>query len=222
MTSTIARFIEHTRLKPETTPAEIEKVCAEAVEFGFVTVCINSEFVPLARRLVAGSGVGVGTVIGFPLGACLTAVKVTEAETALVLGADELDMVMNIGYFKAGDYQRVLDDIRAVVKTAGGKTVKVIIETCLLSDEEKRRATELVVESGADFVKTSTGFGSAGATVADVRLLAEVAQGRIGVKAAGGIRTLKQAMELLTAGATRLGTSAGVEIVKEEINKKED
>lgn len=220
--STVAKFIEHTRLRPETTPAEIERLCTEAMEFEFATVCVNSGFVPLASRLVVGTRVKVCTVVGFPLGACLTTVKVVEAKAAITAGADELDTVMNIGYFKAGDYQRVLDDIGAVVAVAGRSPVKVIIETGLLSDEEKRQATELVIKAGAAFVKTATGFGPGSATVADVRLLTEVAQGRIGVKAAGGIRTLRAAKDLIAAGATRLGTSAGVEIVQEEINKKED
>ncbi|MEO0069809.1 MAG: deoxyribose-phosphate aldolase [candidate division WOR-3 bacterium] len=220
--STVARFIEHTRLRPETTPAEIEQLCNEAVKFGFAAVCVNSGFVSLASRLIAKSGVKVCSVVGFPFGACLTTAKEAEAEAAITAGANELDMVMNIGYFKAGDYNRVLKDIQAVVARADKRVVKVIIETGLLSREEKRRATQLVIDAGAAFVKTSTGFGPTGATVADVRLLSEVAQGRVGVKAAGGIRTLKQAKELLDAGATRLGTSAGVKIVQEELNKKED
>ncbi len=216
---TIAWFIDHTRLKPETTPAEIERLCTEATGFGFATVCVNPCYVPLAVELLKGTKVGVCAVVGFPLGASLTGVKVAEAELVTEAGATELDMVMNIGYFKAGECQRVVDDIRAVVKAADGRLVKVIIETGLLNENEKVRATELVIESGAGFVKTGTGFGAGGATVADVVLLARVAKGRVGVKAAGGIRTLSQARALIAAGATRLGTSAGVMIVKEELEK---
>jgi deoxyribose-phosphate aldolase len=214
---TIARFIDHTRLNPETSPAEVERLCAEAIEFGFATVCLNSGYVPLAVSLLQGSAVGVCSVVGFPLGAGLTKAKVAEAELAAVAGATELDMVMNIGYFKAGEYRKVRADIAAVVAAVSGKPVKVIIETGLLTDAEKSRATELVIESGAHFVKTSTGFGPGGATVADVMLLAGVAKGKIGVKAAGGIRSLSQARALLDAGATRLGTSAGLAIVREEL-----
>ncbi|MEO0049709.1 MAG: deoxyribose-phosphate aldolase [candidate division WOR-3 bacterium] len=215
--STIAGLIDHTRLKPETTPAEIERLCAEAREFGFATVCVNPCYVPLAAQLLQGTKVGVCTVVGFPLGANLTKVKAKEAELAIKAGATELDMVMNIGYFKAGEDRKVVDDIKAVVKAAKGRLVKVIIEAGLLDEREKVRATELVVESGAGFVKTGTGFCAGGATVADVRLLAGVAKGRVGVKAAGGIRGFKQAKALIAAGATRLGTSTGVMIVKEEL-----
>ncbi|MGQ9707369.1 MAG: deoxyribose-phosphate aldolase [bacterium] len=212
---TIARFIDHTRLKPQTGPAEIERLCAEAMEFGFATVCVSSCFVPLAGAVLKGSGVRVCSVVGFPLGASLTRAKVAEAELAAEAGATELDMVMNIGYFKAGDYKKVLADIFAVVRAVPKVLMKVIIETGLLNEAEKKRAAELVIESGAGFVKTSTGFGPGGATVADVAFLAGLAQGRIGVKAAGGIRTLSQALALIDAGATRLGTSTGVAIVKE-------
>lgn len=217
--STIAAVIDHTRLRPETTPAEIERLCSEAGEFGFATVCVNPCYVGLAAELLQGTRVGVCAVVGFPLGANLTGVKVREAELAIEAKATELDMVMSIGYFKAGENGRVLEDIRAVVKAADGRLVKVIIETGLLNEEEKVRATELVIAAGAGFVKTSTGFGLGGATVADVRLLAGVAKGMVGIKAAGGIRTLSQARALIAAGATRLGTSAGVMIVKEELKQ---
>lgn len=212
----VARFIDHTRLKPEATPEEIERLCAEAKEFGFATVCVNSCFVGLAAELLKGSEVGVCSVVGFPLGASLTAVKVGEASEAVNRGATELDMVMNLGFFKGKKYERVKEEIQAVVAGAENRVVKVIIETGLLTEEEKRVATELVIAGGAHFVKTSTGFLARGATVGDVALLAKVAGGRIGVKAAGGIRTYRQARELLEAGAIRLGTSAGVAIVKEE------
>lgn len=216
----IARFIDHTRLKPETTPAEIRELCREAKRFGFATVCVNSCYVPLAVRLLAGSNVGVCSVVGFPLGAMLTEAKVAEARSAIRAGATEIDMVMNIGLLRARRYAEVLRELEAVKRVAGKRVVKVIIETGLLTEEEKVRAAGLVLESGADFVKTSTGFGPGGATVEDVALLAGVVRGRIGIKAAGGIRTLEQAGALLAAGATRLGTSAGVAIVTEELNRK--
>ncbi len=219
----IARFIDHTLLQPAATPADIARLCAEAKRFGFAAVCVNSGYISLASELLAGSGVGVCAVVGFPLGASLSAVKAREAELAAAAGATELDMVMNIGRFKAGEDSLVIDDIRAVVAAAQGRVVKVIIETGLLSDEEKVRATELAIAAGAGFVKTSTGFLGGGATTADVALLARVAQGRVRVKAAGGIRTLKLARELIAAGADRLGTSAGVAIVMEENkNHKEE
>lgn len=219
--SEIARFIDHTRLKPETTPTDIRQLCREAKRYGFATVCVNSCYVPLAVRLLAGSGVGVCSVVGFPLGAMLTEAKVAEARSAIRAGATEIDMVMNIGLFRAQRYREVLLDIQAVKRVAGKRVVKVIIETGLLTDEEKVRAARLVLASGADFVKTSTGFGPGGATVEDVALLAGVVRGRIGIKAAGGIRTMEQAGALLAAGATRLGTSAGVAIVSEEQSSKQ-
>lgn len=215
MTS-IARFIDHTRLKPDTTPEAVESLCTEAMRYGFAAICVNSGYVPLATRMLEGSGVAVCSVIGFPLGANLTRVKVAEVRAAAEAGATEFDVVMNIGYFKARDYPRVLEDLSAVVQAAEGRVVKVIIETGLLTAEEKVTATELVIQAGAGFVKTSTGFSGAGATVEDVALLSRIARGRVGVKAAGGIRTLAQARALLAAGASRLGTSAGVALVEEE------
>jgi deoxyribose-phosphate aldolase len=215
----IARLIDHTLLKPDARPAQIEQLCAEAVEWGFAAVCVNSCYVPLCRRCLEGSGVRVAIVIGFPLGASLREAKAAEAAAAVNLGADELDMVMNIGWFKAGSDEMVVSDIRRVLDAAQKRTVKVIIETCLLTDEEKERATRLVVDSGAAFVKTSTGFSTGGATVADVMLLARVASSRIGVKAAGGIRDYAAALAMIEAGATRLGTSSGVAIVNEERNQ---
>jgi len=214
--SSIAKVIDHTLLRPDARPEDIERLCQEARQFGFATVCVNSSHVPRARELLADSGVGVCTVVGFPLGACLTSVKQAEAQAAVAAGATELDMVMNIGWLKAGDNHRVVADIGAVVAAAPDRLVKVIIECCLLTPEEKERATRLVIAAGAAFVKTSTGFATGGATVADVALLAGVAQGRIGVKAAGGIKTLAQARALIQAGATRIGTSAGRAIVAAE------
>ena len=215
----IARLIDHTLLKPDARPAQVEQLCAEAVEWGFATVCVNSGYVPLCRRRVEGSSVRVCSVIGFPLGAMLREVKAAEAAAAVNLGADELDMVMNIGWFKEGADEMVVSDIHRVLDTAQKRPVKVIIETCLLTYEEKERATRLVVEAGAAFVKTSTGFSTGGATVEDVMLLARVAAGRIGIKASGGIRDYATALSMIEAGATRIGTSSGVAIVNEERNQ---
>jgi deoxyribose-phosphate aldolase len=219
----IARIIDHTLLKPDARPEQVEQLCTEAVEWGFATVCVNSCYVPLCRRRVEGSGVRVCTVIGFPLGAMLREAKAAEAAAAVNLGADELDMVMNIGWLKSGADEMVVSDIHRVLDAAQQRPVKVIIETCLLNDEEKERATRLVVESGATFVKTSTGFSTGGATAEDVMLLARVAAGRIGIKASGGIRDYATALKMIEAGATRIGTSSGVEIVESERSKvKED
>lgn len=215
----IARLIDHTLLKPDARPAEVEELCAEAVELEFASVCVNSGYVSLCRRRLEGSGVRVGSVIGFPLGAMLREAKAAEAAAAVNLGADELDMVMNIGWFKSGADEMVVSDIHRVLDAAQKRTVKVIIETCLLTDVEKERATHLVAESGAAFVKTSTGFSNGGATVADVMLLARVAAGRIGVKASGGVRNYATALRMIEAGATRIGTSSGVTIVNEERNQ---
>jgi len=212
----IARFIDHTLLAPDATPEDVRRVCAEARDCRFRTVCVNPCHVGLAADELRDSGIDVCTVIGFPLGAACSETKASEAAAAVEHGADELDMVMNIGLFRAGDDRSVADDIEAVVNEAAGRVVKVIIETCLLTDEEKLRATALIRESGAAFVKTSTGFSKAGATVEDVRLLAAAAEGLVGVKAAGGIRDLATALRMVEAGATRLGTSAGVRIVEEE------
>ena len=215
----IARLIDHTLLKPDARPEQIEQLCAEAVEYGLASVCVNSCYVPLCRRNVEGSGVKTVTVIGFPLGAMLREAKAAEAAAAVNLGADELDTVMNIGWFKAGADEMVVSDIRRVLDAAQQRPVKVIIETCLLTNEEKERATRLVMQSGAAFVKTSTGFSTGGATVEDVLLLARTAAGRIGVKASGGIRDYATALAMIEAGATRIGTSSGVTIVNEERNQ---
>lgn len=212
-------MIDHTLLRPEARPAQIERLCAEAVEWGFAAVCVSSGYVPLSRRCLKDSNVKLCSVVGFPLGGSLREAKAAEAAAAVNLGADELDMVMNLGWFKAGADELVVSDIRRVLDAAQKRTVKVIIETCLLTDEEKERATRLVVESGAAFVKTSTGFSTGGATVEDVMLLARAAAGRIGVKASGGIRDYATTLKLIEAGATRIGASSGVAIVSEERNQ---
>jgi deoxyribose-phosphate aldolase len=213
----IARYIDHTLLKPDATPSEIERLCTEAREYGFAAVCVNPPFVKLCADLLRGAGVKVAVVVGFPLGAHTTAVKVFETEQAIVDGASEIDMVINIGALKAKRDDFVRDDIRNVVEAAHRlcAIVKVIIEAALLSDEEKVRACRLAKEAGADFVKTSTGFGPGGATVHDVELMRRTVGPTMGVKAAGGVKNLAQAKEMIAAGATRIGASAGVKIVQE-------
>ncbi|GAB4203229.1 MAG: deoxyribose-phosphate aldolase [Roseiflexaceae bacterium] len=214
MTIDIVRLIDHTLLKPEATPQQIERLCAEAREHGFASVCVNPVYVARCAELLAGSGVAVCTVIGFPLGATASAVKAFEAREAIEQGAREVDMVIPIGRLKAGEHDAVEEDIRVVVAAAhlGGAICKVIIETALLTDEEKTTACLLAVRAGADFVKTSTGFAASGATLHDVALMRGVVGPQIGVKAAGGIRSLADALAMVEAGATRLGTSAGVQI----------
>jgi deoxyribose-phosphate aldolase len=214
MTESIARYIDHTLLKPEATRAEIVKLCAEAKKYRFAAVCVNPVFVKTAREQLADSGVKVCTVIGFPLGATTTAVKVFEAAEAADNGADELDMVINIGALKGGDEAYVADEIAAVVEAARGRIVKVILETGLLSDREKALACRLAAKAGAHFVKTSTGFGPGGATIADVRLMRESAGPRLAVKASGGVRSREAALEMIGAGASRIGTSSGIAIIE--------
>lgn len=213
----IARFIDHTVLKPDALPADIDKLCREAAEFCFAAVCIAPCYVERAVRLLGGTEVKVCTVAGFPLGSNSTGAKAFEAREAVCRGAREVDMVLNIGALKNRDDTYVQEDIGQVVravKEADNKgIVKVIIETCFLDEGEKTRACILAKDAGADFVKTSTGFGPAGATVGDVRLMRKVAGDTVGVKAAGGIRAGEQALAMIEAGANRIGTSAGVQIV---------
>lgn len=208
----LASYIDHTLLKPEAAVEDIIRLCEEAVQHQFAAVCVNPVYVDLAAHCLAGSGVKTATVIGFPLGATFTESKVTEAKEAVARKADELDMVMNIGAAKAGLWEAVTEDIRQVVAAAEGAVVKVIIETGLLTDAEKRLACQAAMDAGAQYVKTSTGFGSGGATVEDIQLIKQVVGDRIRIKAAGGIRTAEQAQALIAAGATRLGTSAGIAI----------
>lgn len=213
----LASMIDHTLLKPDATPDQIAQLCFEARKHGFASVCVNPTHVKLCADLLRGTPVKVCTVIGFPLGATPPEVKVFEAQTAMSQGATEIDMVINIGALKAGDYDLVARDIRGVVLAcqAKGALVKVIIETALLTDEEKVKACLLAKEAGANFVKTSTGFSSGGATVEDVALMRRVVGPTIGVKAAGGVKNLQDAEGLVKAGATRIGASAGVKIVQE-------
>ncbi len=209
------RLIDHTLLKPEATPADIERVCEEAKEHAFYSVCVNTHYVPLVASMVEDAGIKICSIAGFPLGAVDTRVKAFEAERAVGAGADEIDMVLNIGALRAGDERLVRDDIAAVVKASGASLVKVIIEAALLEDEEKIRACRLAVEAGAGFVKTSTGFGPPGANVRDVEIMRRAVGTDIGVKASAGIRTAAFALELVEAGASRIGTSAGVQIMEE-------
>lgn len=208
----LAKYIDHTLLKPEASVEQIRRLCEEAAAHGFAAVCVNPVFVDLAVQLLRGSGVRVATVVGFPLGATFTEIKAAEAKAAIERHADEIDMVINLGAVKSGIWDAVEDDIRAVVAAAAGRTVKVILETCLLTDEEKRRACRAALAAGAQFVKTSTGFSSGGATVEDIRLLKDIVGDQALIKASGGIRSREQALAMIAAGAARIGTSAGVAI----------
>jgi deoxyribose-phosphate aldolase len=213
----VASIIDHTLLKPEATSQEVERLCREAVECGFACAMVNPTYVALVSSLVGGSPVKVGTVIGFPLGATLTGVKRNESLEAVRVGAHELDMVINLGALKSGDRARVQSDIRGVVEIAhdNGALLKVIIETCLLTLEEKILACQIAVACGADYVKTSTGFSRGGATVEDISLMRGVVGEKLGVKASGGIRTAADAIAMIEAGASRIGASSGVAIVNE-------
>jgi deoxyribose-phosphate aldolase len=212
----LASYIDHTLLRQDATARDIETLCVEAGENGFFGVCIHGSWVPRACRLLSGTGVAVVSVAGFPLGAASTEAKCFETGSVLDKGAAEMDVVLNIGRLKQGDDAYVGRELREIVRTAGGKPVKVILETCLLSREEKIRACRMAVDSGAAFVKTSTGFSSGGATVDDVRLLSEYAGTGTAVKASGGIRDTATALAMIAAGARRLGTSSGVAIVKKQ------
>ena len=209
-----AKYIDHTLLKPESTRAQIDKIIEEAKSFNFKSVCINPTHVKYAAEQLKGSDVLVCTVIGFPLGASTTETKMFEVEDAIKNGASEVDMVINIGALKDGRFDEVQKDIEGVVGAANGKTVKVIIETCLLTDEEKVKASELSKAAGADFVKTSTGFAGGGATPEDVKLMKDTVGEDLEVKASGGVRNLDDFHQMLEAGATRIGASAGVQIVQ--------
>ncbi len=211
----LAQLIDHTNLKPEATEDDIRRLCVEAKQYQFAAVCVNPIYVPLATTLLVDSPVRVASVVGFPLGANETDTKVYETKQAIIAGADEIDMVLPVGVLKAGKHDVVLKDIGAVVQAAQGAVVKVIIEACLLTDEEKIRACQIAQEAGAHFVKTSTGFSTHGARVEDVRLMRQTVGDALGVKAAGGIRTYEQAVAMVQAGATRLGTSGSVKIMEE-------
>lgn len=214
MSLNIAPYIDHTLLKPETTLKQIEKLCAEAKENQFFSVCVNSFWVPKCKELLKNSSVKVCSVIGFPLGAMSTAAKSFETTWCVDNGADEIDMVINVGALKDNQLDLVTEDIKAVVTAAKGKTVKVILETCLLTHDEKVKACEASLAAGAHFVKTSTGFSSAGATLDDVTLMKKIVGNKMKVKASGGIKNSDQAKAYIAAGAERLGTSSGIEIIK--------
>ena len=211
----IAGMIDHTLLKATATQEQIEKLCAEAAEYRFASVCVNPVNVALAARLLKGSGVKVCTVVGFPLGACTSKAKAFETGDAVDNGADEIDMVINVGAAKEGRFDLVEQDIAAVVQAAKGKLVKVIIECCYLTDEEKTLACKAAARAKADYVKTSTGFGTGGATAADVALMKAAIPEGMKVKAAGGIHSYQEAMDMVNAGASRIGASAGIRIVAE-------
>ncbi len=212
---TLALAIDHTILKADATKQQVVECCRQAKEYGFAAVCVNPVYVPTAAKELANSGIKVCAVIGFPLGANNMEVKAFEAACAVKSGAEEIDMVVHIGAVKDGDFSYVENEISSVVKASGKAMVKVIIETCYLTDEEKREVCLLAVKAGAKFVKTSTGFGTAGATMEDVKLMRAAVGEEIGVKASGGIRSLRDALDMLDAGANRIGASSGVGIIGE-------
>ncbi|MGM0921095.1 MAG: deoxyribose-phosphate aldolase [Bacillota bacterium] len=222
MSVNIGSMIDHTALKPETTKAQIETLCAEAKEYKFASVCVNPTWIETAAALLKGTDVKVCTVIGFPLGATTVETKAFETKDAIAKGATEVDMVINIGALKDKNDELVERDIRAVVDAAKGKALtKVIIESSLLTEEEKVRACELSVKAGADFVKTSTGFSTGGATVEDIALMRKTVGPDLGVKASGGVRDRAGALAMVEAGATRIGASAGISIVKGEVSNSD-
>ena len=208
------KMIDHTVLKAYTPLETVKRICDEAMEYGFASVCINPCHVAYCADYLKDSNVNVCTVIGFPLGANTSAVKAFETKDAIANGADEIDMVMNIGALKDKNYDLVRDDVKAVVEAANGTLVKVILETCLLTEDEIKKACELCVEAKADYVKTSTGFSTRGATIEDVRIMKEAVHGKAKVKAAGGVRTPEDMVKIVAAGADRIGTSAGCSLVK--------
>jgi len=214
----LINIIDYTLLRPTATKQEIKAFCEETIEHGFKTVFVNPYYVSYAHNLLSPHGIKVGVPIGFSLGGATTSVKVEETKEAIKNGAEEIDMLVNLGALKSSEYDVVRDDIAAVVEAARGLTTKVIIETALLTDEEKVKATELIIEAGADFVKTATGFNGGGATVKDVQLLHKTARGKIQVKAAGGVKTYEDALKILGAGATRIGASGAVAIINGEVS----
>jgi deoxyribose-phosphate aldolase len=207
MSESISHCLDYTLLRPDATSSDIDRLCQEAVQGNVFAVCIAPYWVERVKARLEGSSIKICSVVGFPLGSTLPSVKAFESAQLVDLGVDEIDMVMNIGAFKSNDFLGVLEDIQGVVKSAPGKIVKVIVETALLTDPEKIKAAQLVVESGAHFVKTSTGFAKSGATVEDIRLLRETVGPHFGVKASGGVRTREAALEMIRAGATRIGSS---------------
>jgi deoxyribose-phosphate aldolase len=217
----LAKYIDHTILKPDTTKAQVKTICDEAKKYQFASVCVNQYNTAFVKNELKDSDVKVCTVVGFPLGAVTKDVKAFETKQAIADGADEIDMVINIGALKDGLEDEVYEDIKAVVEAAAGATVKVIIETCLLTDEQKETACKLAVKAKADFVKTSTGFSSGGATVEDVRLMKEAVEGQAKVKASGGVRDYEDAMAVIEAGADRIGASSGVAIMNNQTSNED-
>ncbi len=211
----LAAYMDHTLLKANASKEQILEICREAKQYHFASVCVNSYWIALAAKELEGTDISPCCVVGFPLGAMLTSAKVRETRDAVAAGAKEIDMVLNIGAVKSGDWDAVKEDIAAVNAAKGSAKLKVILETCLLTDKEKVKACEISKETGADFVKTSTGFSVGGATAADVALMRRTVGEVMGVKASGGIRTLEDALDMIEAGASRLGVSAGVQIVEE-------
>jgi deoxyribose-phosphate aldolase len=222
MNSKYNHLIDHTLLKADAVESDIVKLCQEAQQYKFASVCVNPHYVALCSRLLKGSDVKVCTVIGFPLGQTLTQVKVAETIACIDQGAQEIDMVINIGLLKNGQDDLFLQEIKAIKKACQGRLLKVIIETSLLNDEQKERACRLAVKAGADFVKTSTGFSTGGATVEDVALMRRVVGPQVGVKASGGVRSFNDLKAMVIAGATRIGSSSGVKINNTEIDNSND
>lgn len=210
----LSKYIDSTILKADTSLEDVKNLCQEADANGFKAICVNPYYVSYAREWLKSSPVEIATVVGFPLGANTTESKVFEAKNAVANGASEIDMVINIGAMKDGNYNLVADEIKEISQAIGGKTLKVIIETCLLTDDEKLKASQMVLDNGGDYVKTSTGFNGPGANIEDVRLIKSVVGDKIGIKASGGIRDKETAIKMIDAGATRLGTSSGLAIIK--------
>lgn len=208
-------FIDHTLLKPTATEVDIKNLCKEALDHHFHSVCINGSYIPLAKQVLMDTNVRICSVVGFPLGAMSTAAKVKEAEDYVSKGADEIDMVINIGWVKSGKYDHVENEISRIREAIGNKVLKVILETCYLTEDEKRLVCEYALKAKADFVKTSTGFGTGGATSEDIILMKSIVGNRIGIKASGGIRDRETALRYIALGANRIGTSSGVTIVKQ-------
>ncbi len=216
----LASYIDHTLLSPLATEAEIVRLCREALDHNFRAVCVNGCNLETAREVLRGSPVSLAAVVGFPLGASATETKLCEAEACLLAGADELDMVLNLGWMKAGNHRAIASELRMVRDAAPGATLKLILETCFLDEAEKTTACHLALEAGWDFVKTSTGFGKGGATLEDVRLMKRLAANRMQVKASGGIRDLEAALAFIEAGADRLGTSSGLALMEASKKRK--
>ncbi len=217
----LSKYIDHTKLGPTVTSYDVQKLCQEAVEHDFMSVCVDPVFVPLAAQQLKGSDVLVCTVVGFPSGMHQSEIKAQEAKLAIKEGAQEIDMVINVGALKEKNYDLVYNDIKLVKEACGNTLLKVIIETCFLTDEEKVIACELAVKANADYVKTSTGFGKGGATVSDIALMRKVVKDALGVKASGGVRSYEDAMAMIEAGASRIGASSGIQIVSKKENNND-